>query len=314
MGRKKSNQEDATMEERELEGTEMTEEMTGTEFAEGTEGTEGAEGTEGTEASKEVYTDAAGNEISMSQFIRVKFLLENMSRKAIAETYKFNYRTVYGATINLVNAAEPASRGRAVSNPKIYVLADGTISAEEVLDAEGVVLTVATDRNTYIKEQVAAGVDRGKLAKDLGVSYGVVYGLTKEAVSTRQKYEVEVLDAEGNKVMISRNAYIRAQVAAGVAKADIAKELGVDYSVIWQATKTDKTDTEKFEKLCDELAKYSDKMTESSKEAFQTVIELLATCIIEEKEEAPAEVTEAETPAEATTEVSAEGTEAPVEA
>src|SRR5690606_7018153 len=60
-----------------------------------------------------------GTEVSMSEFIRERFVKDNMSRREIAEKFNINYRTVYGATVNMVNDAEPAGRGRAAANHKI---------------------------------------------------------------------------------------------------------------------------------------------------------------------------------------------------
>src|SRR5690606_41738777 len=59
-----------------------------------------------------------GTEVSMSEFIRERFVKDNMSRKEIAEKFNINYRTVYGATVNMVNDAEPARRGRAAAKHK----------------------------------------------------------------------------------------------------------------------------------------------------------------------------------------------------
>lgn len=257
--------------------------------------------TENTKANgKRVFHDAEGNEISMSQFIREKFIKDNMSRKEIADKFDINYRTVYGATVNMTNAAEPASRGRRVVNPKIKITADNKVltvkvegegdakvskfflNGEEISADEAAALeTVETDRNTWIKEQVAAGMSRGDIAKMLDLSYGVVYGLTKEE-GTRQKYEVELPD--GTKM--GRAEYIRKRVAEGVSKADVAKELGVEYSVVWQATKKDKTDAEKYEALIRSLEKLADKMND--KEGFMTAIEMLKTFAIVEEDKAGA--------------------------
>jgi transposase len=161
------------------------------------------------------------------------------------------------------NAAEPASRGRGLTFSKIKVNAedqlvtekDGIISIAGVQQPEGTAMPEVTevDRNEWIKRQIAAGAERGAIAKMLDLSYGVIYGLTKETEGTRQKYEVEY---EGK--MISRSEYIRMRAAQGINKSDIAKELGVEYSVVWQATKKLKTTEEKFVEAVKTLVKFMD--------------------------------------------------------
>jgi len=240
---------------------------------EGAEGMEGAEGTEAagtvTEQDDRKWFDAEGNEISKSAFIRDQFIKLNKSRKEIADENKIPYRTVYGATVNMVNDAEPATRGRGVVNSKINVTSDGhivtTVDGEIFVDNEKVTLaegeemqaTTSVDRNTWIREQVAAGKDRGAVAKALGLSYGVIYSLTKEAEGTRQKYEIEV-----DGVMVSRSEYIRQQIAAGKTKAEVAKELDVEYSVVWQATKQTKTTEEKLADTIATLEKFATDVVE----------------------------------------------------
>lgn len=267
------------------------------------------EGGAATTEDKRVWTDNEGNEVSMSQFIREKFIKDNMSRKEIADKFEINYRTVYGATVNMVNDAEPASRGRGVVNPKIKVTADNKVLIEKVegegdaavtkyfLNGEELVAgesgvveipeTVETDRNSWIKDQVNNNVNRGEIAKILDISYGVVYGLTKDEESSRQKYEVELPD--GTKM--PRSEYIRKRVAEGASKADVAKELGVEYSVVWQATKKDKTDAEKYESLVEQLEKMTEKV--SDQEGFKAALDILkGFTIVEKVEEETSETAE----------------------
>lgn len=206
---------------------------------------------------RETYELADGSTGSRAAFIREKFVDENMSRKAIAEQYGFDYRVVYSATVNMQNEAEGGSRGRSAVNAVIKVNSDNQcVEIKEVdgaqvtfVNGEASDITYAEDeltdkaRNEWIQEVVAAGMSRGDVAKILDVSYGVVYGLTKDAEGTRQTYTVTLEDG----TEMPRAEYIRKQAAAGVSRGDIAKELGVPYSVVWQATKTEKTEQEKFE-------------------------------------------------------------------
>ena len=232
---------------------------------------------------KETYELADGSLGSRAAFIREKFIKDNMSRKEIAETYGFAYRVVYSATVNMVNDAEATTRGRAATNATIKVNAENQLV--EIKDVEGSPVTFVngeavdvtyTDedlmdksRNEWIKEQVEAGMSRGDVAKILDLSYGVVYGLTKEAEGTRTAHTIELADG----TVISRAEYIRKRAAEGVSRGDIAKELGVPYSVVWQATKTEKTAQEKYEELVKNLEAFADKMVD--KDAFDSAILVL---------------------------------------
>ena len=284
----------------------LEEELTMSEFNEEMEvkeevGTEVPEAA--TTAADKVWYNNAGEEVTMSAFIREKFTEDNLSRKEISEQFGINYRTVYGATVNMTNDAVASARGRSAQNITINVTEDGhvvstkTIEGEEVYFIDGVQIepndqdeiivpaTVEVKRNDWIKEQVANGVDRAAVAKALEISYGVVYGLTKAEGSGRVQHTVTVDGKE-----ISRAEYIRQQVAAGVKKSDIAHELGVEYSVVWQACKKDKTDAEKLANAIAALEKFADKVTDA--EGFAIVIEQLKGFEIKEVEEA-AESTEA---------------------
>ena len=278
----------------------LEEELTMSEFNEEMEvkeevGTEVPE-TAATTAGK-VWYNNAGEEVTMSAFIREKFTEDNLSRKEISEQFGINYRTVYGATVNMTNDAVASARGRSAQNITINVTEDGhvvstkTIEGEEVYFIDGVQIepndqdeiivpaTVEVKRNDWIKEQVANGVDRAAVAKALEISYGVVYGLTKAEGSGRVQHTVTVDGKE-----ISRAEYIRQQVAAGVKKSDIAHELGVEYSVVWQACKKDKTDAEKLANAIAALEKFADKVTDA--EGFAIVIEQLKGFEIKEVDEA----------------------------
>ena len=278
----------------------LEEELTMSEFNEEMEvkeevGTEVPEAA--TTAADKVWYNNAGEEVTMSAFIREKFTEDNLSRKEISEQFGINYRTVYGATVNMTNDAVASARGRSAQNISINVTEDGhvvstkTIEGEEVYFIDGVQIepndqdeivvpaTVEVKRNDWIKEQVANGVDRAAVAKALEISYGVVYGLTKAEGSGRVQHTVTVDGKE-----ISRAEYIRQQVAAGVKKSDIAHELGVEYSVVWQACKKDKTDAEKFANAIAAIEKFADKVTDA--EGFAIVIEQLKGFEIKEVAEA----------------------------
>lgn len=253
---------------------------------------------------RETYELADGSIGSRAAFIREKFVDENMSRKQIAEEFGFDYRVVYSATVNMQNEAEGGSRGRSAVNAVIKVNAENQmVEVKEVdgaqvtfVNGEATDVTYAEDdlmdksRNEWIQEVVAAGMSRGDVAKILDVSYGVVYGLTKDAEGTRQTYTVTLADG----TEMSRAEYIRRQAAAGVSRGDIAKELGVPYSVVWQATKTEKTEQEKFEEAIKAVENFIGK-TDNEEALADAIATLKAIQIpVEEAAEEAAETTDAE--------------------
>lgn len=245
-------------------------------------------------------------EVSKSEFIRDQFTNGNKSRKAISDEFEINYRTVYGATVNMVNEAEPATRGRTASASKINVTADGHVitKIEDVLHVDNVAVadddavanaeTTEVDRNTWIKEQVDAGRDRSEVAKALGLSYGVVYGMTKEIEGNKQRHTVTHNGEE-----ISRSEFIRRRHAEGVSRSEIAKELGVDYPVVWSALKGLKSEDDKFLDAVDRVAKFADKVEDVA--GFGTLIDLLKAVKLKEEAapaDAPADSVYAEQPAQ----------------
>lgn len=250
---------------------------------------------------RETYELADGSIGSRAAFIREKFVNDNMSRKQIAEEFGFDYRVVYSATVNMQNEAEGSSRGRSAVNAVIKVNAENQMV--EVKEVDGAQVTFvngeASDvtyteddlmdkpRNEWIQEVVAAGMSRGDVAKILDVSYGVVYGLTKDAEGTRQTHTVTLEDG----TEIPRAEYIRRQAAAGVSRGDIAKELGVPYSVVWQATKTEKTEQEKFEEAIKAVEHFIGKT--DNEEALADAIVTLKAIQIPVEEAAAEEAAEA---------------------
>lgn len=235
-------------------------------------------------------------EVSKSEFVRDQFTNHNKSRKDISEEFTIPYRTVYGATVNMVNEAEPATRGRSASVSKINVTADGHIVTVvkdgdvEVTHVDNVAVsdedaakleTTEVDRNTWIKAQVEAGIERGKIATALGLSYGVIYSMTKEVEGNNQRHD---MDWEGETV--SRSEYIRRLHATGtVSKSDIAKQLGVDYPVVWSALKSLKSEDDKYSEAVEKLAKFEDQVTDI--ESFKALIEMLKGVTLKEVAPAP---------------------------
>ena len=251
-------------------------------------------------AEKETYTLADGSQGSRAAFIREKFQQDNMSRKEIADTYGFAYRVVYSATVNMTNEAEAAGRGRSSVNAVIKVTAnnqyvnevDGKVYVDGEL-YEGAVEDLGelqnADRNEWIISKAQEGVSRGDIAKMLGMSYGVIYNITKDLEGTREKHEVTLEDG----TVVSRSEYIRMLYAEGKSRGDIAKELDVPYTVVWQATKVVKSEQEKFADLVESLKGYADKVADP--DTFAVILDDLSKVeLVEETEEQPAEETATE--------------------
>jgi len=235
------------------------------------------------------WLNSEGVEVSRSEFIREQFVKFNKSRKEISEEFGIPYRVVYGATVNMTNSAE-TSRGRSVTNPNIQVTDDNKVlikdggkyflNGEEVEEEQLLGLEFKeVPRNEWIRQAAESGMSRGEIAKILRLSYGVVYGITKDLKGSRSRHEVTLEDG----TVVSRAEYIRMRIEQGATKSDVAKELGVDYSVVWQALKQQRTDAEKFEKAVENLAKFSDKV--SDPEGFNRAIEYLKSLSIVDAEE-----------------------------
>jgi hypothetical protein len=163
-----------------------------------------------------------GRVVSRAELIRELFNTD-WHRRDIAKELDVPYNVVFQATANMTNKHHQPGRG-GVAVAKTVTLPDGT----EMPRAE------------YIRQEVAKGRSKAEIAKELGVSYSVVWNATKgmsEANKTQRHY-VELPD--GTKM--PRTEYIRKRFAEGATRREIANELGCDYTVVWQATRTLKKD------------------------------------------------------------------------
>jgi len=192
--------------------------------------------------------------------------------------------------VNLTNDAESTTRGRATQNAviqvtdanELVVTVPGVDGAAAITYVQGKAIegdapaTHDKARNEWIQEQVDAGANRGDIAKLLDLSYGVIYNITKEQDGTRVKHDVTLEDGK----VVSRAEYIRIKFAAGETRGDIAKELDVPYSIVWQATKTEKSDADKFAEVVAELTAFTDVVTD--KAMFETILTSLKGVVIVE--------------------------------
>ena len=175
-----------------------------------------------------------GTQGSRSAFIRQEFL-KGRSRSEIAKELQVSYNIVFAATANMDNGTVGS-----VGRKGALAIIDGEL-------AEKLGVEPGTSRKDYILQRIKEGVTRKQIAEELGVSYGVIYGVTKAlegvkadrsgsramieypAGSGEMRPRTELIrelynqvDEEGNKLYTRRN---------------IADLLRVDYNVVWQATK-----------------------------------------------------------------------------
>ena len=257
---------------------------------------EGAEATAPMKRELKTYTMKDGSQGSRAAYIKELFVEDKLSRTEIAEKHGFSYRDVYSATVNMVNGTESGARGRTPTSTVIKVNAErklATANEEGIytLVETGEVVDVSSltdvNRNDWIKEQVEAGTERGTIAKQLELSYGVVYGVTKEMEGAKVRQEYDITKEDGTVEKVSRAAYIRHLYNGGMSRSDIMKELGVAYQVVWQATKEEKEEptlAEKFEGLIADLSSFGDKIEDKHAKNFDKVIEALKAITLKPEE------------------------------
>ena len=276
---------------------------------------------------KPKFFDKEGKEMSMSAFAKMKFVEEGLSRKEISEEFGINYRTVYGATMNLDNGTS-SSRGRSGSNEtiKYAVIDDVKKLVEEVKDEETQVVSYVTSevvdkeivetsleslegleiiestRNDFIKETVEGGeMTRADAATLFGIAYGTVHSLTKGATSASRSIYITVVDEKGEEKQVKRIDYIRKRFddllnedkSEAEARKVIKDELGVNYNIVYNATKKEKTIEEKYNDILKSLESYVEKVT--NPEEFRIVLDDLKTVQFlkeEDKEDKAAETVE----------------------
>jgi transposase len=116
-------------------------------------------------------TAVATRPVSRAQQMRTMYG-DGKTRSEIAKHFDVTYQTVFAATKTMpTNGAASASLGR----ERVYVDVDG----ERV------------PRLQYIRDRYAGGATRGEIAKELNVSYQIVYQATKSMVAPPDEEEVE---------------------------------------------------------------------------------------------------------------------------
>lgn len=128
-----------------------------------------------------------------------------LTRSEIAKEMGLKYQTVYTATKGL---SVPKAQG------KRHIMESGEL------------------RGDYIRRRVSEGQSRSEIAKELGVTYQVVYAATKGlSVPAGRRSGHTMENGE------PRRDYIRRRISEGQTRGEIARELGVTYQVVYAATK-----------------------------------------------------------------------------
>jgi len=178
-------------------------------------------------ATEFVYTLPSGQEASRAEYIRYLFKEKDMSRGEIAQELNVPYSTVYSATANMENSHHQVGQSGGPSR-KFVELEDGT----------------RMTRSEYIRKRVQEGVSRSEVAKELNVSYSVVWAATKgmDIVSNGSSGAI-VIEHPDTGEQVRRVDYIReAFFEKGMTRREIANQIGCDYAVVWAATRPAKAD------------------------------------------------------------------------
>lgn len=194
---------------------------------------ENLEGTEAAAAEKKEYQLEDGTMGSRSAYIRQEFK-KDRSRGDIAKELGIAYYIVYSATANMYNAAHPEGATGGFGNR-------GTMIEIELED--GTKKTVS--RAEAMRADLANGMSRGEIAKKYDCPYATVYAATKDEETEGgskggKKMVVDPRDGvEKPRVEVIRSMYEEGKEKENIRR-EIATALGVDYAVVWAATKEKK--------------------------------------------------------------------------
>jgi len=111
--------------------------------------------------------------------------------------------------------------------------------SEENVQAQPAVIPEGLTRKAYIRKLFQEGWKRSDIAKHLGVKYQIVFAATKD-LENEHHPKSGTRGSRGRVLMpdgTPRVEYIRAQVAAGRSRKEVAEELGISYQQVYQATK-----------------------------------------------------------------------------
>ena len=104
---------------------------------------------------------------------------------------------------------------------------------------ESAVVEKAPSRAALIREMYAADQSRAEIAKALGVRYQAVYQATKGLTNAHHGAETTgrtiLVQTDGG--LRPRREVIREMYAAGRGRGEIAKEFGILFQTVYQATK-----------------------------------------------------------------------------
>ena len=183
---------------------------------------------------KQEFVLENGEPCSRAEYIRQEFN-KDRTRKEIAEELGVRYNIVYSATANMENAHHKVGQGGAGK----------AATAEDPRTGE------TRKRKDIMFELFEEGWTRGEIAAHFEVPYGTVYSATKDATppeGSRAAHGGKVIaehpetGEEMPRVDIIRELYAKDE--EGWTRRKIADALGCDYSVVWMATRPEKSDDE----------------------------------------------------------------------
>ena len=122
---------------------------------------------------------------------------------------------------------------------KALAVEESAVEESAVVENEGVLVEKAPSRAALIREMYAADQSRAEIAKALGIRYQVVYQATKGLTNAHHGAETTgrtiLVQTDGG--LRPRREVIREMYAAGRGRGEIAKEFGILFQTVYQATK-----------------------------------------------------------------------------
>ena len=122
---------------------------------------------------------------------------------------------------------------------KALAVKESAVVESAVVENEGVLVEKAPSRADLIREMYAADQSRAEIAKALGIRYQAVYQVTKGIVNAHHGAETTgrtiLVQTDGG--LRPRREVIREMYAAGRSRGEIAKEFGILFQTVYQATK-----------------------------------------------------------------------------
>lgn len=158
---------------------------------------------EDNKSERQKYELMDGSMGSRAKFIRELFEVKEMTRQEIEEKYGFDYRIIYSATINMKNSRDNGNGGGRKATNVTIYINEAGLPVYRENDK----IMIAGEVSDYTEESFKAAIDAGDIQA------------------------------------ISRNEWMKAQVAAGVDRKAIATQLGLAYGTVYSVTKSESEST-----------------------------------------------------------------------